>query len=290
MALFTARMNDPCLCNTHGTAPLPDGALSVKVNSQPTVRVGDAFACGGCANRVQTGASTVTFGGEFAARLTDKSDHGGSIVVGSGNVVIGGPTGMGCVGAGKSTCQAMAAGRTSGKTKQSYGNCVLESVRQIIRRAKGNEVTEDEMMGHALAMRDVTNKPGTGQHGGANGEVGRQILNDYGVPAERTPKDRPPMLADVKQAISERRGVVAFVDPHEISPTLYPSSGNHAVVVTGVELDSDGNVTAVFINDTGAGECGKRVPAAAFGAALRNLLSERANGGAPLLVTKGPVS
>ncbi len=151
VALFTARMNDPHLCETHGPAPLPDGALSVKVNSLPTVRVGDGFNCGGCANRVQTGASTVTFRGEFAARLTDKSDHGGRIVIGSGNVVIGGPTGMGCIGAGKSTCQAMAAGRKSGEIHQSYGNCMEESLRQIIRRAKGKEITEEELMAYVTS-------------------------------------------------------------------------------------------------------------------------------------------
>lgn len=289
MALFAARMNDPQLCQAHGPAPLPDGALNVRVNSQPTVRVGDTFKCGGCPNRMQTGASTVTFGGEFAARVTDQSDHGGRVVLGSANVVIGGPTGMGCIGAGKGACQAMAAGRKSGATSQSYGNCVLESVRQILRRAKGSELTEDEMMAHALENPDVSNKPGTDQHGGANGTIGAKILEDFGVPAERMPAQAPATLATIKQAIAERRGAVAFVDPHEISPALYPKPVNHAVVVTGVEVDEDGNVTAVFINDTGAGECGKRVSAANFGAALRKLPGEKATGGAQLLVTKGPI-
>lgn len=285
MALAAARMNDLQACDSHGPAPLPDGALHVKVNSQPTVRVGDAFSCGGCPNRVKTGASTVTIGGEFAARLTDASDHKGWIVVGSGNVRIGGPTGMGTIGAGKGTCQAMAAGRTSGKASQSYGNCVLESVRQIIRRATGNEVTEEELKKYAEAHGCVF----PGANGGSNGELGRKLLEDHGVRAERMPAEGPATLGVIAQAVSERRGVVAFIDPHEISPSLYPDPGNHAVAVTGVELDANGDVIAVFINDTGAGECGKRVPAAEFGAGLRNLPSEKANGGAKLLVTKGAI-
>lgn len=290
MALFAARTNDPQLCESHGAAPLLGGAPTIRINSQSSVRVGDAFTCGGCPNRVQTGASTVTFGGEFAARLTDRSDHGGRVIIGSIDVVIGGPTGMGCVGAGKSTCEGMASGRTSGKTSQSYGNCVLESVRQIIQRATSSKVTEDELLARALRKPDVANTPGTKTaHGGANGEVGRQLLEEVGVPAERMPASGPATLATIKQAISERRGTVAFVDPHEFSPGLYPNPSNHAVLVTGVELDKDGNVTAVFINDTGAGECGKRVPASQFGSALRNLPAEKGTGGARLLVTKGPV-
>ncbi len=87
-------------------------------------------------------------------------------------------------------------------------------------------------------------------------------------------------LADVKQAISERRGVVAMVDTHAY---WGDEGGGHAVVVTGVELDKDGNVTAVFINDTGLGECGLKVPAAKFGQAMKDLAGSR------LVVTKGAV-
>jgi uncharacterized Zn-binding protein involved in type VI secretion len=233
MTLHAARMNDSQVCDAHGPAPLPDGTLGVRINGQPTVRAGDAFRCGGCPNRMKTGASTVTFGGEFAARRTDLSDHGGRIIVGSANVVIGGPTGMGCVGAATSLCRAMAAGRQSLGPHQSYGNCVLESVRQIIRRAKASEVTEDELKRHAEAA--------------------------------------------------------GCVSPHEMSPDQYPDPGNHAVVVTGVELDKDGNVTAVFINDTGAGECGKKLPASQFAAAMRDLPSHKEVGGSSLLVTKGAI-
>ncbi|MFO0592175.1 MAG: PAAR domain-containing protein [Polyangiaceae bacterium] len=285
MALFTARKDDLQVCPTHGPATMPEGALSVKVNSRATVRVGDPYSCGGSPDRVTTGASTVTFGGEFAARLTDQSEHGGRIILGAFNVVIGGPAGMGTIGAGKSVCQAMAAGRKSGRTKQSYGNCVLESCRQIVRRATGNEVMEDEFLKHADEHGHTT----AGAKGGSNGDHGAALLGEFGVPAERMPADGPPTLATIKQAISERRGVVAFIDPHTMSPESYKEEGNHAIAVIGVELDAQGNVTAVFVNDTGAGECGKKVPADVFAAAMRNLPSERSKGGARLLVTKGPI-
>jgi hypothetical protein len=147
-----------------------------------------------------------------------------------------------------------------------------------------------EMMAHALSKGPVVaNAPGTRGHGGTDGDVGATLMEDFGVPAERMPAQGPATLATIKQAITERRGAVAFVDPHEFSPDRYPGSGCHAVVVTGVELDKDGNVTAVFINDTGSGECGKKVAAAAFGAALRNVPSHKDKGGTQLLVTKGPI-
>ena len=285
MALFTARKDDLQVCPTHGPATLPEGAPHVKVNGRATVRVGDPFTCGGCPDRVKTGASTVTFGGEFAARLTDQSEHGGRIVLGAINVVIGGPAGMGTIGAGKSICRAMAAGRKSGETHQTYNNCVLESCRQIIRRAHGNEVTEDELKDHA--EKHGRTDPRTG--GGSTGEKGLQLLDDFSVPAERMPTKPPATLDTLKQAVSEHRGVVAFIEPHTMSPNLYEPDGRHAVVVTGVELDAEGKVSAVFINDTGAGECGKKVPASVFAAAMQNLPTEKATGGASLLVTKGPI-
>lgn len=286
MALPAARMNDLQACDKHGPAPLPDGALNVKVNSQPTVRAGDSFACGGCPNRVKTGASTVTFGGEFAGRLTDTSDHEGWIVVGSGDVVIGGPTGMGTIGAGKSTCQSMAAGRTSSKTQQSYGNCMVESVRQMLRRAKGQEITEDELMSYVLSDEPPMCKwnPGQGNHGAMTATQAAQVLHDFGVGTDLVPAargSRPPSVDDLKQAIAARKGVIAMGDASQYwPPGSSNGAANHAIVVTGVELDKDGHVVAVFINDTGLGQCGLKVPADKLTAAMNGLA------GAQLVVTK----
>jgi len=278
MALFAARMNDPQLCLAHGPAPLPDGALNVRINSQPTVRVGDVFKCGGCPNRVQTGASTVTFGGEFAARATDQSDHGGRIVIGSANVVIGGPTGMGCIGAGKSACQAMAAGRKSASTQQSGGNCHPESLRQVIRRAKGNEIGEDEMLKEVINHHGAADSPNRRIHGGTACGEGTKILERFGIPAERKPAD----LASIKQAVQERRGIVAFFEVQDVWPP--PNDpGFHATLITGVELDKDGNVTSVFMNDTGLGACGVKVPAQQLAIGMTKY------GHQPLVVTKGAI-
>ncbi len=255
--------------------------LDITVNNEAGLHVGLGFTCGGQPTKITTGASTVRFHGEFAARAFDDSGHQGKLLIGSRNVVIGGPRGMGCVGAGKKLCEDAAKGRKSGLTNQSYGNCVLESFRQLLLQA-GHDVSEDELVAYATGQGWYG--PTGVNNGGSRGLV---LLKEFGIPAERMPRDESgAQLTDVKQAISEGRGTVAFIDPHEMSPDRYPQAGNHAVLVTGVELDKDGNVTAVFLNDTGAGECCKKVPGAVFASALRNL----PGGAAALVVTQGAMS
>src|SRR5690606_34460656 len=100
----------------------------------------------------------------------------------SPTISIGGPTTgvtVGNVAAGQEACQAAAATRASGKTKQTYGNCGLESLRQIINRdraARGEPpVTESELLAEAvdngLATRGQPNEgdshePGENRTGG----------------------------------------------------------------------------------------------------------------------------
>ena len=57
----------------------------------------------------------------------------------------------------------------------------------------------------------------------------------------------------------------------------------HAALITGVELDDAGNVVAVFMNDTGLGQCGVRVPADKFVPGLNRCPHH------PLVTTKGPI-
>lgn len=285
MAQPAIRNTDVHACANHGAEKISAVApLDITVNGEAALHVGHGFTCGGQPTQVATGSTTVRFHGEFAARAFDDSGHGGKLLIGSGNVVIGGPKGMGTVGAGKTMCEKAAEGRQSGNKKQSYGNCVLESVRQILLRA-GHNVSEDELVQYAISHQPpLCYDPAIFQRGAANGDMGMQLLSDFGVQAERLPpNDLPPSLATVQQALAEGRGVVAFVD----GPLWFPGvqAGNHAIVVTGVELDDDGNVTAVFVNDSGANsdQCGQRVPVDRF----RNAMTANAR---PLLVTKGPLS
>lgn len=69
-------------------------------------------------------------------------------------------------------------------------------------------------------------------------------------------------MGNLESSVASGRGNIVVVD----SQTLWtngatpPSTGDHVVLVTGVEYDDDGNVTNVIINDTGTGTCSQSVP------------------------------
>lgn len=84
-----ARLSDPTSCPLpgHGTPPIQAGSPDVLFNSLPAARVGDAAACG----QVISGAfsSTVIINGKNASMIGSTLSHGGVIIGGSPNIVIG---------------------------------------------------------------------------------------------------------------------------------------------------------------------------------------------------------
>src|SRR5262249_51992476 len=115
MAQPAIRNTDVHACPNHGREKI--GAvvrMDITVNREAALHVGCGFTCAGHSTQVVTGSTTVRYYGEFAARVLDDSGHGGKLVIGSGNVVIGGPKGMGRVGGGGKICEKMAEGRKSG--------------------------------------------------------------------------------------------------------------------------------------------------------------------------------
>jgi len=282
MGLPAIRNIDLHVCPNHGAEKIGAVAqMDITVNGEAALHVGHGFTCGGEPTKVASGSTTVRFHGEFAARALDDSGHQGKLVIGSGNVVIGGPTGVGCMGAGNKGCHAMSAGRKSGKTSQSYGNCALESVRQILRQAKGADVGEEELLNYALQKNLSTNNPGKDDHGATPWRSSIQLLSEFGVESEIGPNPPPVDPLHLKQALLERKGIIAQVNTRQLWQD--PDGDPHAVLVTAVECDERGNVVAVFINDTGLGTCGQRLPIGVFLAAMR------AEAGSPLITTKGAI-
>jgi hypothetical protein len=103
---------------------------------------------------------------------------------------------------------------------------------------------------------------------------------------------RNPTLNDVQTAIGQRKGAIIMLDAKKIWPDhivarmVAPGAAGHAVLATGMEFDDDGNPTAVFINDTGLGGCGMKVPAGKMAAAMAGLQNGLYS---PLVVTKDPI-
>ncbi|KQX09900.1 PAAR domain-containing protein [Flavobacterium sp. Root420] len=95
-----ARLTDfhQCPMVTPGLPPIPHvggpivgaGAPNVLIVGLPAARVGDMLVCVGPPDSIVKGSATVMIGGVPAARMGDQTAHGGAIVLGAFNVMIGG--------------------------------------------------------------------------------------------------------------------------------------------------------------------------------------------------------
>ena len=97
---FAARVGDMHTCPmvTPGTPPvphvggpvLPPGAPTVLINFMPAATVTNMCTCVGPPDTIVKGSTSVMINYKPAARVGDTTAHGGVIVVGSPNVIIGG--------------------------------------------------------------------------------------------------------------------------------------------------------------------------------------------------------
>lgn len=95
-----ARLTDFHQCPMQTPAPVPiphvggpiigPGAPTVLIGSLPAARVGDMAVCVGPPDSIVQGSATVMIGGVPAARMGDATAHGGQIMLGAFNVMIGG--------------------------------------------------------------------------------------------------------------------------------------------------------------------------------------------------------
>lgn len=68
---------------------LPPGCATVLIGNLPAARMGDMATCVGPPDTIVAGSPTVLVGGQPAARLGDSTSHGGAIVAGFPQVLIG---------------------------------------------------------------------------------------------------------------------------------------------------------------------------------------------------------
>lgn len=108
--MLAARINDMHVCPmiTPGVPPiphvggpiLPPCAVTVLTGGLPQARVGDMAVCVGPPDVIVMGAFSVLVIGQPAARFGDLCAHGGTIVMGQPNVLIGSGAGGGGGGGG----------------------------------------------------------------------------------------------------------------------------------------------------------------------------------------------
>ncbi|WAJ38200.1 PAAR domain-containing protein [Pseudomonas sp. GOM7] len=84
-----ARLSDSTTCPVpgHGVTPIQTGSPNVQFNNLPAARLGDTAGCG----QAVSGAfsASVFINGQNAATLGSTLSHGGVIISGSGDVLIG---------------------------------------------------------------------------------------------------------------------------------------------------------------------------------------------------------
>lgn len=92
-----ARISDMHVCPmVTGLVPHVGGPIiglsapTVLIGGLPAAVVGDHAVCCGAPDTLLTGSATVKIGGKPAVRLGDSTAHGGTVVVGTPIVLIGG--------------------------------------------------------------------------------------------------------------------------------------------------------------------------------------------------------
>lgn len=68
---------------------MPPGEPTVLIGGMPAATVSTQCVCIGPPDTIVVGSATVLIGGKPAARIGDTTAHGGSIVLGAPNVLIG---------------------------------------------------------------------------------------------------------------------------------------------------------------------------------------------------------
>jgi uncharacterized Zn-binding protein involved in type VI secretion len=94
---FAARVTDMHICPmVTGLVPhvggpiLPPGSPTVLIGGLPAATAGDLLVCAGGPDTIAQGSATVMINNKPAARMGDVTAHGGTIVSGCLNVIIGG--------------------------------------------------------------------------------------------------------------------------------------------------------------------------------------------------------
>lgn len=84
-----ARLSDSTICPVpgHGVTPVQTGSPDVLFNNLPAARLGDAAGCGQAVSGAVS--ASVLINGKNAALLGSTLSHGGAVISGSGDILIG---------------------------------------------------------------------------------------------------------------------------------------------------------------------------------------------------------
>lgn len=266
-----ARVTDMCIC-VGPPDVIVQGSPTVFIGNMPAARIGDLTAHGGV---IVQGWPTVLIGdfggGPPGVGVPPVPGHDGGIIdqiVDTVKEVYDKVVG----GALKSADDKKAARQAGGKKvfpgKQEFENCGVQSVGQLIAAKTGKKPDEEALLREAIldgnaedhnenkSKRDKIEDADFGDNaGGTVAEDRRKILKKHGIDSsiKDTNKEN---LAD---AINGNKGIVVNVDAGELWNDPQYAGGGHAIVVYDGDFDENGNLTHVYVNDTGANQQGRKM-------------------------------
>ena len=256
-----ARITDNHVCpaanpNPHVGGPvMPPTSLDVQMANLFAGRATDKALCAGPVDFIVVGSATVSVNNMMAAYLGSQTMHGGAVVMGAPNVLVGGaPAGA--------TLGAPGAAAAVFPGQQNFGNCGVQSAQQVINQATGNNMGEQPLLNWALTNGHADNDPNPQERGGTSASQTEDILDGQGVPSHLETGN----IDNIQQTVAEGRGVISGNDAGVLWNSANPADqgAGHAVLVTGLRYDSNGQLAGVIINDTGTGNSAQEIPAARF--------------------------
>ena len=122
--------------------------------------------------------------------------------------------------------------------------------------------------------------------GGTTAENRQALLAEFGVASEVV---RNPTKEQLAETLKENKGVIANVNAGTLwNDPKYRGDG-HAVVITEGDFNEKGELTHVYINDTGNNQQGRRLSADDMMKAMQARKDKRGNSSYQINVTKSPI-
>jgi len=227
-------------------------------------------------NEIAQGSATVRINNRPATRLFDKTKHGGFITSGEGTVLIGE--------------YAAVAATIVFPGIQHHGNCAIQCCEQIVRHRMGTHRAEDDLLNFALANNYAIRDKKPEKNGGMMPDKIKDLLANANIASTVYYLPQGPLLA---QLIKEKKGIIANLDADTLwgtpLPKRVPEGRGHSVLITEGEYDVNGRWTHVYINDTGVGHQGRRVPIKLLKDAFLNFKNNYGNPSYSIVATDLPL-
>lgn len=130
------------------------------------------------------------------------------------------------------------------------GTCGLVSCVNVLRLAGITDITEEEIVSIAIQTKQCTAALDPAKNGGTTLLNRMCILKIFGFDSDFY----EPTIQNIARFVTEGRGVIVGVDAGILWQDVNYLGGGHAITVTSVKTDLEGNILGFYICDSGRGE------------------------------------